>query len=533
MINQCRQPCDESVISAGPETAGAVTNGSWVLAAAIIGSSITFIDGTVVNVALPVLQEKLNASVSEMQWVVESYALMLSALILVGGVLGDKYGRKLIFSIGVAIFALTSLWCGLVSGVTGLIAARAFQGLGAALLVPGSLAIISATFPKKERAKAIGTWSGFTAISAGFGPILGGWLVENVSWRWIFFINLPLAAIVLGITWLHVPESRDDDAKEGLDWPGAVLATIGLGGIVYGLTEFSGRGFSDPTVAGSLLVGAVAMVAFLFVEARSPNPMMPLDLFRSKTFTGANLLTLFLYSALSGMFFFLPFNLIKVQGYSPTAAGAALVPFVLTMFLLSRWAGGLVDRFGSKLPLIVGPVITGIGFALFALPGNEGGSYWTTFFPAIMVMSIGMTTSVAPLTTTVMGAVAESHAGTASGINNAVSRTAGLLAVAVFGLVMLAGFARTLDSQINSADFPADARQAITEQKDKLVDIDLSAMPTGEIRERAKAAVGESFIAGFRILAFLAAGLAFASAFFSWLLIEGKSHSATPRSSIS
>lgn len=521
MTNQLRPPCDEGIVYSGPESKGAGKSGTWVLAATIIGSSITFIDGTVVNVALPVLQEKLNASVSEMQWVVESYALMLSALILVGGVLGDKYGRKLIFSIGVAIFALSSLWCGLVSGVTGLIAARAVQGLGAALLVPGSLAIISATFPKKDRAKAIGTWSGFTAISAGFGPVLGGRLVEEVSWRWIFFINLPLAAIVLAITWLRVPESRDDCAKDGLDWPGALLATIGLGGIVFGLTEYSSRGFSDPVVTGSIGVGAAAIIAFIFVEARSSNPMMPLDLFRSKTFTGANLLTLFLYSALSGMFFFLPFNLIKVQGYSPTAAGAALVPFVLTMFLLSRWAGGLVDRFGSKMPLIVGPVVTGIGFAIFALPGSGGGSYWTTFFPAIMVMSIGMTTSVAPLTTTVMGAVDERHAGTASGINNAVSRTAGLLAVAIFGLVMVAGFGRSLDSQINSTEFPADARAAIAGQKDRLTEIDVSSIGSEEVKTASMTAVKDSFVAGFRLVCFLAAGLAFASAVCSGLLIEG------------
>lgn len=522
MINQYRQPCDEGVIHSAQDPGSTAKCGPWVLAATILGSSITFIDGTVVNVALPVLQDKLNASVSETQWVVEAYALMLSALILVGGVLGDKYGRKLIFSIGVAIFALSSLWCGVVSGVGGLIAARAVQGLGAALLVPGSLAIISATFPKKDRAKAIGTWSGFTAISAGFGPVLGGWLVENVSWRWIFFINLPLAAVVLAIAWLRVPESRDEGAKDGLDWPGALLATIGLGGIVYGLTEFSGRGIYDPAVAGSLLVGVAAIAAFIFVESRSSNPMMPLDLFRSKTFTGANLLTLLLYSALGGMMFFLPFNLIRVQGYSPTVAGSALVPFVLTMFFLSRWASGLVDRFGSKLPLVIGPIITGIGFALFALPGSGGGSYWTMFFPAIMVMSIGMTTSVAPLTTTVMGAVPESHAGTASGINNAVSRTAGLMAVAVFGIVMLAGFDRNLDARMNSADFPPPARASLTSQKEKLVDVDVSAIPTEEDRLAAQAAVKESFIAGFRLLAFLAAGLAFASAFFSWLLIEGK-----------
>lgn len=524
MVNHYKQPCDEAAVYSAPECAGdrSPKSGAWILAATIIGSSITFIDGTVVNVALPVLQEKLNASVTEIQWVVESYALMLSALILVGGVLGDKYGRKLIFSIGIAVFAASSLWCGLVSGASGLIVARGVQGIGAALLVPGSLAIISAAFPKKTRAKAIGTWSGFTAIAAGFGPVLGGWLVEHISWRWIFFINLPLAAIVLFITWKHVPETRDEDAKKGLDWPGAVLATIGLGGLVYGLTESGTAGFYTAPVMSGIIIGVAALAAFVILEAKSSNPMMPLDLFRSKTFTGANLLTLFLYSALSGMLFFLPFNLIRVQGYGPTVAGSALVPFVLTMFLLSRWASGLVDRFGSKVPLIVGPVIAGCGFALFSLPGAGGGSYWTTFFPAIMVMSVGMTISVAPLTTTVMGAVDERHAGTASGINNAVSRTAGLLAVAVFGFVMLTGYSRTLETRLNAPDFPAEARAVLEQQKDRLVDIDTSAMPDETLKAAIASTVKDSFVAGFRWLAWLSAGLAFASALCSWALIEGK-----------
>jgi EmrB/QacA subfamily drug resistance transporter len=523
MITPFRQPCDEAVIQAAPETkTRAPKNGAWVLAATIIGSSITFIDGTVVNVALPILQEKLNASVSQVQWIVEAYALMLSALILTGGALGDKYGRKLIFSIGVVIFAISSLWCGLVSSAGPLIIARAVQGIGAALLVPGSLAIISATFSKKERGKAIGTWSGFTAISAGVGPVLGGWLIQNISWRWIFFINLPLAVIVLLITWRHVPESRNEKAKDGLDWPGAALATLGLGGLVYGLTESGALGFSNPLVLGSMIAGAGALALFVLVEIRSRNPMMPLELFKSSSFTGANLLTLFLYAALGGMLFFLPFDLIQIQGYSPTGAGAALVPFVLTMFLLSRWAGGLIDRFGARLPLIIGPVITGIGFALFALPGTGAVNYWTNFFPAIMVMSIGMTVSVAPLTTTVMGAVEESRAGVASGINNAVSRTASLLAIAVLGLVMLMSFERALEYRLASADLPAEVKTALEEQKHKFTRIDVSQFANEESRARADTAVKESFVAGFRLVAFFAAGLAFAAALCSLLFIESK-----------
>ena len=522
-MNSFRHPCDEGVVNSAPETASAAAkNGVWILAATIIGSSITFIDGTVINVALPILQEKLNASVTEVQWIVEAYALMLSALILAGGALGDKFGRRLIFSIGVIIFTIGSLWCGLVSSAAPLIVARAVQGVGAALLVPGSLAIISATFPKKQRGRAIGTWSGFTAISAGFGPVLGGWLIENISWRWIFFINLPLAIIVLLICWRYVPESRDPDAKAGLDITGVLLVTIGLGGVVFGLTESGARGFSDSVVLGSFAAGAAALAVFVVVEMRSRHPMLPFGLFRSRTFLGANLLTLMLYAALGGILFFLPFNLLQIQNYSATAAGAALLPFVLTMFFLSRWSGGLVDKFGAKLPLVVGPVITGTGFALFALPGADASNYWTSFFPAIMVMSLGMTISVAPLTTTVMGAVDERHAGVASGINNAVSRTASLLAIAIFGTVMLMAFNNSLEQKMNAPELSAEVRTHLAEQKNRLGNIEISGVPSEETRAQVAAAVKGSFVTGFRTIAFLAAGMAFVAGLCSLIFIESK-----------
>ncbi|HEX8637359.1 MAG TPA: MFS transporter, partial [Pyrinomonadaceae bacterium] len=442
--------------------------GHWVLAATILGSSLTFIDGTVVNIALPVLQTALGASVSAVQWVVESYALMLAALLLVGGSLGDHYGRKKIFAAGVFIFAIASVWCGLVPNVSQLIFARAVQGIGAALLVPGSLAIISASFSEEKRGAAIGTWSGFTAIAAGFGPVLGGWLIANFSWRWIFFINAPLAVIVLLIVWRRVPESRDEKASKSLDWTGALLATIGLGGVVFALIESGGRGFANALVITGLAVGTLSLVLFVVVEWRSRAPMMPLELFRSKTFAGANLLTLLLYAALAGIMFFLPFNLIQVQGYSTTAAGSAPLPFVLMMFLLSRWSGGLVARYGSRIPLVVGPVIAAIGFLLFAVPSAEAGSYWTSFFPAILMMSFGMTVSVAPLTTTVMGAVATNQAGIASGINNAVSRTASLLAVAVLGIFMLQTFGTNLDRRLNALNIPTEIRHQIEGGKSDL-----------------------------------------------------------------
>lgn len=341
MTNIVKQPCDEGVIRSAPCTSPCTRDvRPWVLAATIIGSSMVFIDSTVVNVALPVLQAELNATAAEVQWIVESYSLFLAALILVGGSLGDRFGRRRIFAYGIIMFALASVWCGLSPNVNQLILARGFQGLGGALLTPGSLAIISASFSGEQRGRAIGTWSGFTGITSALGPVLGGWLVEQASWRWIFFINVPLAVLVLGILFWRVPESRDEEVTNRLDWWGALLATISLGAIVYGLIEASNLGLSHSVVLTALAVGAVTLLAFIFVEANSRAPMMPLSLFRSRTFSGANLLTLLLYAALSGALFFFPFNLIQVQGYSATAAGAAFLPLILIMFLLSRWSGG-------------------------------------------------------------------------------------------------------------------------------------------------------------------------------------------------
>ncbi len=488
--------------------------------ATILGSSMTFIDGTAINVALPVLQEQLRATSAQAQWVVESYALALSALILVGGALGDKYGRRRIFTYGVVLFAISSLTCALVSSIEGLILARGAQGVGAALLVPGSLAMISANFDREHWGRAIGTWSGFTAISAAIGPVVGGWLVDNYSWRWIFYINLPIAIAILAVSVLGVAESKAEGASATLDYRGAVLAVLALGGMVYGLIESQNPGTNVVANVASMVVGAIALIVFILVEQGKKSAMMPLALFRSKTFAGANLLTLFLYSALGGLLYFLPFNLIQVQHYNATQAGVALLPFVLAMFVLSRAAGGLIDRYGAKLPLVVGPVVTGIGFALFATAPVESTSYWRDFFPAIMVMSLGMATSVAPLTTAVMGAVDESRAGIASGINNAISRTASLLAIALFGVLMLSSFSGGLKNA--SASFEPSARVALLNQRYRLAGARLSTDFDAATRRVAERAVNESFVHGFRQVAFGAAGLAFLSAFCSWVLIEGK-----------
>jgi EmrB/QacA subfamily drug resistance transporter len=520
--NLFRQPCDEGVIrSERVATPCPARSGRWVLAATIIGSSMVFIDGTVVNVALPVLQRELNATVADVQWVVESYALFLSALILVGGSLGDLYGRRRVFAIGVGIFAVASAWCGLAADPIQLIIARAVQGIGGALLVPGSLAIISACFGDEQRGRAIGIWSGASAMTTALGPVLGGWLVEHVSWRLVFFINIPLALVVIAILYLRVPESRAETRAGGLDWWGALLVTIGLGGTVFGLIESPEFGWTHPLVLGSLAVGIISLILFVAVEARSASPMVPLSLFRSRSFSGANLLTLFLYAALGGSLFFLPFNLIQVQGYSPTAAGAVFLPFVLIMFLLSRWAGGLVDRHGARLPLIVGPIIAACGFALFAIP-EIGGSYWTTFFPAILIMGLGMAISVAPLTTAVMNSVPSERAGVASGVNNAASRVASLLSIAVLGIVVLNVFNHELDERVRLLDLPDQTRQALDQERIKLAGADIPPEIAGERKVRLRTAINEAFVSGFRIVMIIAAILALISSLVAALMIEGK-----------
>ncbi|MCG8348618.1 MAG: MFS transporter [Chloroflexales bacterium] len=517
-----RQPCDEGVMRAGRVAVSCQTNvKSWVLAATILGSSMAFINGSTVNVALPALQSSLGATVIDVQWIINAYMLFLSALILLGGSLGDHFGRRRMFMLGVVIFTAASAWCGLVATPGQMIIARAIQGIGGALLTPGSLAIISASFPEGERGQAIGLWSGFSALTSALGPLLGGWLIDTFSWRWIFYINIPLAIAVLVISALFVPESRDEEVQGGLDWWGALLATLGLGGLTYGLIESSNRGFADLTVILAITLGIVLLIAFVVVELRSPAPLVPLTLFSSRVFSGANGLTLLLYTALGGSLFFLPLNLIQVQGYSATAAGAAFLPMILLLSLLSRWAGGLVSSVGAKRPLIIGPVIAALGFFLFTLPGI-GGSYWTTFFPALVVLGLGMSISVAPLTTTVMGSVATHYAGTASGINNAVSRVANLFAIAAMGIVMLGVFSSSLAAQLTTLDIPTEARQDIEASRTDLANIQVPSGLAVEQAALAERVIDEAFVVGFRAVMYIAVVLALASAIVAWLTIADR-----------
>lgn len=519
MANIIMHPSDAGVIHAAPDTVACTkTLGRWVLVATILGSSMAMIDGTAVNVALPALQRDLNATVADVQWIVEAYALFLAALILVGGSLGDLFGRKRIFAIGIGIFTVASIFCGFSQSISQLIIARAIQGVGGALLVPGSLAIISTTFSKEQRGKAIGTWSGFSVITGALGPVLGGWLVEHVSWRAVFYLNIPLAVIVLVVLFLHVPESVDTEAGRKLDWRGALLVVIGLGAIVYALITSTTLSLLHPLVLSMLAFGVLMLGAFLWNEARNPTPMIRLSLFRSRIFSGANLFTFLLYSAMGSVLFFLPFNLIQVQGYSATAAGAAMLPMILIIFLLARWSGGLVGRYGARLPMIVGPLIASIGLVLLARP-MIGGTYWTTFFPALLVLAVGISTTVTPLTTTVMGAVGSQHAGLASGINNAVSRLAALISVAVFSIVVLSVFAGQLDSRLSASGVAPTVQQQLDVQQTRLVGMQIPTAITGPSRVTLEQTIKESFVVAFRVVMLTASVLALVSALIASLTI--------------
>jgi len=493
----------------------------WILVATILASSMAFIDSTVVNVALPALQRSFGATVTDLQWVVEAYLLLLGSLILVGGSLGDTFGRRRMFLFGVCVFAAASAWCGGASSIHQLIAARTVQGFGAAFLVPGSLSIIGASFEDNERGRAIGTWSGFTAITAVIGPVLGGWLIEHASWRWAFLLNLPLAIAVIVVSIWHVPESRAESVHGPVDWLGALLATFGLGGVVYGLVESSQLTWTSVRVIGAVILGAVCMVLFWIVEKAAKAPMVPPQLFKSRDFTGANILTFLVYAALGVFLFLFPMNLIEVQHYSATAAGAAFLPVILLMFLLSRWSGGLADRYGARPPLIIGPSIVTVAFLLLAWPFAEG-SYWIRFFPALVVLGFGLAVSVAPLTTAIMGAADRANFGAASGINNAVARIAGLIAIAVLGIVVTSVFNNGLQRRLARIHIEEPVKSDILNQRTKLAAIDIPAGVNAEEREAISAAIANSFLEAFRVIMLLCALLAANGAISGYLMIGNK-----------
>jgi EmrB/QacA subfamily drug resistance transporter len=430
--------------------------GRWVIGAAVLGSGVAFLDGSVVNTALPTIAKDLNTDLAGLQWVLNAYLLTLGSFLVVGGSLGDRFGRRKLFLIGLVSFGAASLVCGLAPTTVTLIAARAVQGVAAALLVPGSLAIISASFRPSDRGTAIGAWAGFGGVAGAIGPFLGGWLIESVSWRAVFFINLPLTAIAFVLTLRHVPESRDPNADHSIDVAGASALALGLGCVVYALIEGPAKSWG-PTEVATGVFGVIALVGFIVIELRTPHPMVPLGVFRSRQFSGANLVTFGVYGGLGATTFLVVVYLQTRMGYSPIAAGASLLPLTAMMLLFSARMGALAQRIGPRLPMTVGPVIAGAGMALFSLL-EPGVSYWKGVFPAAMVMAVGLTITVAPLTAAVLAAVEDRHAGLSSAINNAVARIGGLLAIAV--LPALAGIAVggtgvDLDSGFNTAMYIA------------------------------------------------------------------------------
>jgi len=520
------QPCDAGVVDSTKASAPCpIPSRRWVIVATGLGSGMAFLDSTVINVALPAVQANLGATLQDVQWVYGAYALVLTALLLVGGSLGDHYGRRRVFSLGVVLFAASSLWCAFALSPGQLVAARAAQGLGGAMMVPGSLAILGASFEETFRAKAIGTWAALSGTAMAVGPVLGGWLVENISWRAAFLINVPLAVVTLLIVFRHVPESRDPEAAR-LDFGGALLATAGLGGLVYGLIRSPSVGLWDARVLAPLAVGLLALGTFVLVESKSKEAMMPLSLFRSKDFDGVSLFTLLFYIGLTGSLYFLPFLLIQVHGYSALVAGSVFLPFVAMAFVLGYLSGRIVTRFGVRLPLIVASLALAVGFMLFALPGaNHHGSYWTTFFPAMVVQGFGMALVIAPLTTVALNSVKGPHSGLASGVNNAVCRAAGLLAVAVLGTLISAGFSVHLDARLEAMDLSPEVRAAVAAEKVKLGAAEAPEGIGADTAAQIEEAMAESFVAGFRLIMAVAVGLALASALVAVLISP---HHPTP-----
>ena len=493
-----------------------------VLLVTIMAPSMVFMVSTALSVALPAIQRDLGAAGADLIWIVNAYSLLQAAFIFLSGAFGDHYGRKRVYLIGIVIFALSSLVCGTTNSAEVLIMGRAMQGVGSGMMITCSLAIVAAFFFHHRRSWAIGVWSGFTMLVSGAGPILGGWLTELGWWRLIFLINIPLCLITILILVYYVPESYDEEAPKALDVTGTFLSTMALMLSGFFCIEGPRRGFDDPLVLFSGVAAVAILPIFIWNEGHSDHPMMPLNLFRSRTFTGANTLTLLLYGAMNSVLFFLPLSLIQVQGYSATAVGFALLPMTLLMVALSFVMSRVIDRYGPRLPLIVGPLIISLAFVLLATLQADSGqdSYWTTLFPAICLCGAGMGVTLAPLTTAVMTSVDEHHAGLASGLNNTVSRSAQVLAIAVMGGIALVLFKQTLLSDPSVTALPADARAFLSVESVKLAETSPPADLTPMERAQLNDLIRETFSGAINVIMWIAAGLSLLSGLLAALLIE-------------
>ncbi|MHB8967349.1 MAG: MFS transporter [Thermoleophilia bacterium] len=501
----------------------------WILLAAILASSMVFIDGSALSVALPSLQADLGATGGELLWIINAYLLMLASLILVGGALGDKLGRRKTFMAGIALFMVASLACGLAPSSRFLIAFRLVQGAGGALMIPGSLAIIAAGFPDAARGRAYGVWLAATTLVTVSGPVLGGALADAGLWRGVFLINLPLALASLAILAVRVEESRDEEAPAGLDYAGALMAASGLGLMTYAFIGAPQSGFDDPRILSSLAGGALLLLLFITNELRSGQAMVPPRLFGSRTFTGANILTFLLYGALSAAMFFLALNLIQVQGYSSTSAGLAFTPFALVLAAASPFAGRVADRRGARAPLVAGSAITGLAMLLMGMVGQTpgAGDYWSTFFPAVLMLGLGMGVTVAPLTAAVMGAVPTHQAGIASGVNNAVSRLAAVMMIAILGSLFLFTYSGALDDRAGTLGLSRDDEEKVLDQAARLGE---ASVPEGLGPADTEAVQGVfrmAFLDSFRKLMFICAAMSWLGSLAAFLLV-GKPDAAGP-----
>lgn len=493
--------------------------GKWVLFSTIMATSMVFIDGSALNVVLPSLQRDLKATGADIFWVLNAYLLILASLMLPGGSLGDQFGRKKIFALGITIFTIGSLLCGLSPNTQFLIAARLIQGLGGAFMVPGSLSLITSLINEQERGKAIGTWSAVTTIVSIGGPVIGGILGDHGLWRYIFFINIPIGIVSLIILWSKVPETSNEDDTKKVDIPGALFLVAGLAAITYSFLKFPETGLKDWKVNAILVFGILDLILFLVVEKRSKNPMIHLKLFSNIHFTGLNLLTFFLYGALGGGFLFLSLNLVQIQGYTQTESGLTFLPFTFILGLFSRYIGALSDRLGSRLFLIIGPFTVGLGFLFLSFIRQTDGSsdYWISYFPGMILVSIGMLLTVVPLTTAVMTSISQKQSGIASGVNNAVSRIAGIFSNAAFGGLALLIFTQVVLQKLEGSEFRETQKAQIVAETANLGNAEI---PPGTFSAGQKAHIRElyhhSFLTAYQsilwvctLMCFVASGIAY------------------------